>query len=55
MPERSGPHQRVGRDDGAGIALAAVDAYGIFDALGDLVVSGPTFTNANDFRAMLIG
>ncbi len=30
------------------------DAYGFFDALGDLVVTGPTFTNVNDFRAMLI-
>jgi glycerate 2-kinase len=30
------------------------DAYGFFNALGDLVVTGPTFTNVNDFRAMLI-
>ena len=30
------------------------DAYGYFDRLGDLVVSGPTFTNVNDFRALLI-
>ncbi len=30
------------------------DAYGFFDALGDLVVTGPTFTNVNDFRAMLV-
>ena len=30
------------------------DACGFFDALGDLVVTGPTFTNVNDFRAMLI-
>ncbi len=30
------------------------DAYGYFDALGDLVVSGPTYTNVNDFRALLI-
>ncbi len=30
------------------------DAYGFFDALGDLVVTGPTYTNVNDFRAMLI-
>jgi hydroxypyruvate reductase len=30
------------------------DAYGYFDALGDLVVTGPTFTNVNDFRALLI-
>ena len=31
------------------------DAYGFFEALGDLLVTGPTFTNVNDFRAMLIG
>jgi hydroxypyruvate reductase len=30
------------------------DAYGYFEPLGDLVISGPTFTNVNDFRAILI-
>ena len=30
------------------------DAYGYFDALGDLVVTGPTYTNVNDFRVLLI-
>ena len=30
------------------------DAYGFFDPLGDLVVTGPTHTNVNDFRALLI-
>ncbi len=30
------------------------DAYGYFDALGDLVITGPTNTNVNDFRALLI-
>ena len=30
------------------------DAYGYFAALGDLVVTGPTRTNINDFRAILI-
>ena len=30
------------------------DGYGFFQALGDLVVSGPTRTNVNDFRAILI-
>lgn len=30
------------------------DGYGFFSALGDLVVSGPTRTNVNDFRALLI-
>jgi glycerate 2-kinase len=30
------------------------DAYGFFQPLDDLVVPGPTFTNVNDFRALLI-
>ena len=30
------------------------DAYGFFARLGDLVVTGPTFTNVNDFRALLV-
>ncbi|RZJ15734.1 MAG: glycerate kinase [Acidovorax sp.] len=30
------------------------DAYAYFDALGDLVITGPTHTNVNDFRALLI-
>jgi hydroxypyruvate reductase len=30
------------------------DAYSYFEALGDLVISGPTYTNVNDFRAMLV-
>lgn len=35
-------------------ALAGHDAAGLFRRLGDLVVTGPTLTNANDFRAILI-
>ncbi|MFN3545582.1 MAG: glycerate kinase [Thiobacillus sp.] len=35
--------------------LAAHDSYGFFAALGDLVVTGPTRTNVNDFRALLLG
>jgi len=31
------------------------DGYGFFSALGDLLVTGPTRTNVNDFRAILIG
>jgi len=42
----------------AGIDLRARqaenDAYSVFAALGDLVVTGPTRTNVNDFRAILI-
>ena len=34
--------------------LARNDAYGYFDPLGDLVVTGPTHTNVNDFRAVLV-
>lgn len=34
--------------------LANNDAYSFFGALDDLVVSGPTRTNVNDFRAILI-
>ncbi len=30
------------------------DAYGFFTALNDLIVTGPTRTNVNDFRAILI-
>jgi hydroxypyruvate reductase len=30
------------------------DGHGFFEALGDQVVTGPTFTNVNDFRAILI-
>ena len=30
------------------------DAYGFFEPLGDLVVTGPTHTNVNDFRVLLI-
>ena len=30
------------------------DAYGYFQPLGDLVITGPTHTNVNDFRALLI-
>jgi hydroxypyruvate reductase len=30
------------------------DAYGYFSALHDLVVTGPTHTNVNDFRAVLV-
>lgn len=35
--------------------LAAHDSHGFFAALGDLVVSGPTRTNVNDYRALLLG
>jgi len=34
--------------------LAGNDAYGFFEQLGDLIVTGPTCTNVNDFRAVLV-
>ena len=30
------------------------DAYSFFAQLGDLLVTGPTYTNVNDFRALLV-
>ncbi|MFM6985247.1 MAG: glycerate kinase [Hydrogenophaga sp.] len=34
--------------------LARNDAYGFFEPLGDLVITGPTHTNVNDFRAIWV-
>ncbi|MDB5545199.1 MAG: Hydroxypyruvate reductase [Hyphomicrobiales bacterium] len=34
--------------------LAAHDSYSLFDATGDLIRTGPTLTNVNDIRAILI-
>jgi glycerate 2-kinase len=48
----------IARAAAAGIdikgALGANDSYGFFAAAGDLVVTGPTLTNVNDFRAILV-
>ena len=38
----------------AGKLLADNDGYGFFSALGDLVVTGPTRTNVNDYRVILV-
>ena len=35
-------------------ALDRHDAFSFFEPLGDLVVTGPTLTNVNDFRALLV-
>ena len=51
-PDTLARAQHLGRR--ASDHLAANDAYGFFAALGDLVVTGPTLTNVNDFRAVLI-
>ncbi|HEY0182896.1 MAG TPA: glycerate kinase [Rhodopila sp.] len=34
--------------------LAGHDSHGFFGALGDVIVTGPTLTNVNDIRAILI-
>jgi hydroxypyruvate reductase len=48
----------LARAEAAGVKAADCldrnDAYGFFDTVGDLVVTGPTHTNVNDFRAMLV-
>jgi hydroxypyruvate reductase len=44
---------RTAGHDPAGL-LAAHDAWGAFDTAGDLFVPGPTGTNVNDLRAILI-
>jgi glycerate 2-kinase len=48
----------VARAEAAGLDLAAHlarnDTYPVFAALGDLVETGPTRTNVNDFRAVLL-
>ena len=43
------------RDLDAAALLGAHDSHGFFSALDDLVVSGPTRTNVNDYRALLLG
>ena len=45
--------RRAGIDPAA--RLADNDSYGAFAAIGDLVITGPTYTNVNDFRAILVG
>jgi glycerate 2-kinase len=52
LPDTLERAARVGLDPKA--HLANNDAYPIFARLGDLVVTGPTRTNVNDFRAILI-
>ena len=48
----------LARAAAAGVAakarLADNDGYGFFAAIGDLIVTGPTRTNVNDFRAILV-
>ena len=50
---RVGP-DTLARGGDAAAYLAANDAHGFFAAIGDLVVTGPTLTNVNDIRVILI-
>jgi hydroxypyruvate reductase len=34
--------------------LAGHDSHSLFKAVGDLLITGPTLTNVNDIRAILI-
>ncbi|GAA0285524.1 glycerate kinase [Rhodovulum strictum] len=51
-PDTPARARAAGRDMAA--ALAINDSHGFFAALGDQVIPGPTLTNVNDFRAILI-
>ena len=48
----------LARAAAAGVSLSDCltrnDGFGFFNAVGDLVVTGPTHTNVNDFRAILV-
>jgi glycerate 2-kinase len=51
-PDSIAPATRLGLN--ARDRLADNDGYGFFAGLDDLVITGPTRTNVNDFRAVLI-
>lgn len=51
-PDTLARARRLGLD--AEKMLNAHDSYSFFAALGDLVITGPTLTNVNDIRAILI-
>ena len=44
----------MARGEDAKAMLAKHDSWGFFGALGQLVVTGPTRTNVNDYRAILV-
>ncbi len=52
FPDTIARARQLGLDPAA--YLARNDAYLFFDRLGDLVITGPTLTNVNDFRVILI-
>jgi hydroxypyruvate reductase len=47
-------HRAAALGMNAGQMLADHDTYSFFAALGDLVMTGPTLTNVNDIRAVLV-
>ncbi len=51
-PDTLARAEKVGTN--AKARLANNDGYGFFEAIGDLIITGPTRTNVNDFRAILI-
>ena len=51
-PDTLGRAAQKGLD--ARTMLAGHDSFGFFSGLGDLVVTGPTRTNVNDYRALLV-
>ena len=51
-PDTLARAREAGED--AAARLGANDGYGFFARLGDLVMTGPTLTNVNDFRAILV-
>ena len=57
-PVRSLAPDTLGRVRAKGLdprgMLAAHDSHGFFDAIGDAIRTGPTLTNVNDFRAILM-
>jgi len=52
-PDTLARARAIGVDPAA--CLQRNNSYQFFKAIGDLVVTGPTLTNVNDFRAILIG
>ena len=54
VPARSVAARAAAKGIDAKKSLARNDGHGFFEALGDQVVTGPTLTNVNDFRAILV-
>ena len=48
------PFAQVSEAGSGWARLADNDGYGFFASLDDLVVTGPTHTNVNDFRAIVV-